>query len=123
MDFTTSGTGGPGLDAAARAQAGRGNNIWGSLTATAGPPHAAEVFHSAGWAVRRSSWTEFEVESAFAELELMPADPVLFSGFVDPDRLTVLLVALKELGMPFTLEFEDNDGREHLYRSVAQPGR
>ncbi|MFD9502770.1 hypothetical protein [Streptomyces sp. NPDC060035] len=121
VDFTSGGTGGPRLDAAALAQSARGSNIWGSLTATADAQRAAEVFHSAGWGVRRSSWTEFEVESVFAELELMPLNPVVFSGFVDPDRIAVLLAALKEMGMPFTVEFEDNDGREHVYRSAAQP--
>ncbi|MER7939309.1 hypothetical protein ACIQ64_02180 [Streptomyces sp. NPDC094473] len=119
MDFTPGGTGGARLDDAALAQAGRGNNLWGSLAGTAGARRAAEVFHAAGWSVRRSSWTEFEVESAFAEFELMPSHPVVFSGFVDPDRITALLAALQEMGMPFTVEFEDDDGREHVYRSAA----
>ncbi|MFJ4837705.1 hypothetical protein [Streptomyces sp. NPDC088746] len=121
MNFTSGGTDGPHLDAAAQAQAVRGNNICGSLTTTAGAQHAAEAFRSIGWAVRRSSWTEFKVESAFAELEVMPLNPVVFSGFVDPDRIAVLLAALKEMGLPFTVEFEDDDGQEHIYRSAAQP--
>ncbi|WP_405662869.1 hypothetical protein OG379_14810 [Streptomyces sp. NBC_01166] len=121
MNFTSGGTDGPRLNAAARAHAERGNNICGSLTATAGAQRAAEAFHAIGWAVRRSSWTEFKVETAFAELELMPLDPVVFSGFVDPARLAVLLAALKEMGLPFTVEFEDDDGQEHVYRSAVGP--
>ncbi|MFE9782250.1 hypothetical protein ACFYPA_29400 [Streptomyces sp. NPDC005775] len=81
----------------------------------------AEMFYSAGWAVRRSSWTEFEVETSFAELELMPFNPVTFSGFVDPDRVAVLLAALKEMGLSFIVEFEDKNGQEHVYRSAARP--
>jgi hypothetical protein len=122
VEFTSGGTGGPRLDATALARADRGNNVWGSLTAAASAQRVAEVFHSAGWSVRRSSWTEFEVENAFAELELLPLDPVAFSGFVDPDRIAVLLAALEETGMPFTVEFEDDDGRGHVYHSAAQPG-
>ncbi|MCX5412861.1 hypothetical protein [Streptomyces sp. NBC_00059] len=123
MDFTSGRTGGPRLDAAALAQVDRGSNVWGSLTAMADAQRAAEMFHSAGWGVRRSSWTEFEVECAFAELELLPVDPVVFSGFVDPDRIAVLLAALKDMGMPFTVEFEDNDGREHVHHSETRPSR
>ncbi|MFE3516186.1 hypothetical protein [Streptomyces sp. NPDC059166] len=52
----------------------------------------------------------------------MPTEPVVLSGFVDPDRVALLLAALTDTGMPFTLEFEDPDGREHFLRSAARPG-
>ncbi|MGW1814480.1 hypothetical protein ACWCQM_13090 [Streptomyces sp. NPDC002125] len=123
MDFTSGGTGGPRLDAAALAQVDRGSNVWGSLTAMGDAQRAAEMFHSAGWGVRRSSWTEFEVECTFAALELLPVDPVVFSGFVDPGRIAGLLAALKDMGMPFTVEFEDDDGREHVHHSETRPSR
>ncbi|MFI2780812.1 hypothetical protein [Streptomyces sp. ALB3] len=84
---------------------------------------AAEAFHSAGWGARLSSWDECEVESAFAQLELMSLDPVLFSGFVDSARISVLLTALEGMGLPFTVEFHDHDGREHLYHSAARASR
>lgn len=93
--------------------------MWGTLTSPVCAQRAAEEFSSAGWSVRRSSWTEFEVECAFAEFELIPADSVLISGFVDPDRVAVLLTALREMSMAFTVEFEDGDGQEHVYRSAA----
>lgn len=79
------------------------------------------MFYSAGWRVRLSSWTEFEVETAFAELALMPFSPVTFSGFVDPDRGAALLAALKEMGLSFIVEFEDNDGQEYVCRSAPRP--
>ncbi|MFF3301682.1 hypothetical protein [Streptomyces sp. NPDC002908] len=119
MDFTSGGAGGPRLDAAALAQAEQGNNLWGTLTYPVGARRAAEEFRAAGWSVRRSSWTDFEVECAFAEFELLPGDSVLISGFVDPDRVAVLLTALREMGLAFTVEFEDGDGQEHVYRSAA----
>ncbi|MFF5897600.1 hypothetical protein ACFY8O_16915 [Streptomyces argenteolus] len=119
MDFTSGTSGGPRLDAAALAQADLGTNMWGSLTSATEAQQVAEEFHAAGWSVRRSSWTTFEITCACAEFELIPSDPVLFSGFVDPDRIAVLLSALRDMGMRFTVEFEDGEGREHVFRGEA----
>lgn len=54
---------------------------------------------------------------------LTPLDPVAFSGFVDPGRIAVLIAALSEMGLPFTIEFEfeDSGGRIHLYRCAGPP--
>ncbi|MER7582263.1 hypothetical protein [Kitasatospora sp. NPDC097691] len=123
MDFTSGGTDGPRLDAAAMAQLDLGNNVWGSLTGTTSAQSAAELFFRAGWRVRRSSWTEFQVENESAELELMPLEPVVFSGFVDPDRITDLLASLNGMGVSFNVEFEDLEGQEHIYRSADQHDR
>ncbi|WP_317448095.1 hypothetical protein [Streptomyces collinus] len=120
MDFTSGGTDGPRLDAAAVAQLELGNNVWGSLTGTASAQSAAELFFRAGWRVRRSSWTEFQVENECAELELTPLEPVVFSGFVDPDRINALLGALRGMGLSFSVEFEDPEGREHTFRSAEE---
>ncbi|MFF4244878.1 hypothetical protein ACFYY2_10440 [Streptomyces sp. NPDC001822] len=122
MDFTSGGTDGPRLDAAALALSDLGHNVLGSLTGTADAHGAAELFVRAGWRVRRSSWTEFQVENECAELELIPCDPVLISGFVDPDRITVLLAALRRMGFTFSVEFEDREGREHIHRSADRSG-
>ncbi|MFF9607266.1 hypothetical protein ACF1GY_34115 [Streptomyces sp. NPDC014684] len=32
----------------------------------------------------------------------------MFSGFVDPDRITNLLAALNRMGLSFTVEFADH---------------
>lgn len=120
MDFTSGGTDGPRLDTAAEAQLDLGNNVRGSLTGTADAQSAAELFFRAGWRVQRSTWTEFQVESEAAELELIPLEPVVFSGFVDPDRITDLLQALNGMGLSFSVEFEDREGRKLVYRS-AEP--
>ncbi|MFJ7906754.1 hypothetical protein [Kitasatospora sp. NPDC096204] len=126
MDFSSAGTDGPRPDAAAAARAAApavapaelADNVWGSLFSAVDAQRAAERFHCAGWRVRRSSWTEFEVESAFAELRLLPLEPVTFSGFVDPDRIDALLAALEAMGLSFGVEFTDADGRDHLHRSA-----
>ncbi|MFG2907402.1 hypothetical protein ACGF13_20340 [Kitasatospora sp. NPDC048286] len=124
MDFSTPGTDGPRPDAAAVARAVAraelADNVWGSLFSAVDAQRAAARFHSAGWRVRRSSRTEFEVESAFAELRLLPLEPVTFSGFVDPDRIDALLAALEAMGLSFDVEFTDADGRDHLQHSANQ---
>ncbi|MFD9126953.1 hypothetical protein [Kitasatospora sp. NPDC059571] len=117
MDFTSDGTDGPRLDAASVAQLGLGNNVWGSLPGTASAQRAAELFFRAGWRVRRSNRTEFQVENECAELELTPLEPVVFSGFVAPDRITDLLAALNGMGLSFSVEFEDREGGEHVFGS------
>ncbi|MFG2267332.1 hypothetical protein [Streptomyces sp. NPDC048720] len=120
MDFTSGGTDGPRLDVAAVAQLDLGNSVFGSVTGTASAQSAAELFFRAGWRVRRSSWIGFQVENECAELELTPLDPVVFSGFVDPDHITDLLAALNAMGLTFTVEFEDRERRQHTWRSADQ---
>ncbi|MFG2696513.1 hypothetical protein [Kitasatospora sp. NPDC048407] len=122
MHFTSGGTGGQRLDDAAMAQLDLGNNVRGFLPGAADTQGAAELFFRAGWRVRRSGWTEFGVEREFAELELTPGEPVLFSGYVDPERVAELLAALGETGLSFRLEFEDREGREHVHHSAGRCG-
>ena len=120
MDFTSGRAVGPRLDNDALAHGDLRNNVWGTLLTATGPRQAAELFRAAGWAVRRSSWTEFEAEHTFAQLEVLPTDPVTFSGFVDPDRVGVLLQALATMGTPYSIEYEDPEGRENVYRSGSE---
>lgn len=123
MDFSTSGTDGPAPDATAAPRVELADNVWGSLLSAVDAQRAAERFQAAGRRVRRSSWTEFEAESAFAELRLLPLEPVTFSGFVDPARIDALLSALEAMGLSFNVEFTDADGNEHLHRSADRPVR
>ncbi|MFD5463081.1 hypothetical protein ACFWIQ_09680 [Kitasatospora sp. NPDC127059] len=116
MQFTSGGTDGPRFD-----QDGYdldlGNNVGGFLHSALSAPDVAQAFYAAGWRVRKSSWTEFEVEHAYAELELFPATPVRFRGVVVPERIDELLSAFTTLGLSYTVELEDQDGGETIYRS------
>ncbi|MFC8723405.1 hypothetical protein [Kitasatospora sp. NPDC057198] len=107
MDFTSGGTDGPRLDAAALERIGLGDNVWGFLPGAADAPGAAEAFFRAGWRVRRSSRDGFQVECACAELTLAPGAPVSFGGFVDPGRVAELTAALERTGLAFDVECED----------------
>ncbi|MEV6105679.1 hypothetical protein AB0M28_13325 [Streptomyces sp. NPDC051940] len=119
MDFTSGGTPGPQLDeqAVAALEVEVGNHVCGSLTSVTDAHLAAEVFYAGGWSVRRSGWDEFEVEHTFAQLEILPLSPVVFSGFVDSARIEDLLAALDSLGLPWTVEHENQDGTEQIFRS------
>lgn len=116
MKFTSGGTEGPRFD-----QNGYGldlgNNVCGFLLSAVSAPDAAHAFYAAGWRVRKSSWTEFEVEHTYAELELFSETPVRFRGVVVPGRIHELLSALSALGLSYTVELEDQDGDETVYRS------
>jgi hypothetical protein len=123
MDFTSGGTDGPRF-AADEYDLGLGNNVGGSLPSVASAERAAHAFHAAGWRVRKSSWTEFEVEHTFAELELFPATPVRFRGVVVPERIDDLLSALAALGFSYLVELDDEDDEliVHRYESpTLQP--
>ncbi|MGW0803646.1 hypothetical protein [Nonomuraea sp. NPDC002799] len=109
MQFTSGGTEGPRLDTAAAELLHLGDNVYGSLPSVSSARQAAEAFHQAGWRVRRSSETEYEVEHTFAELNLSPLEPVTFAGFVDPGRIDALHAALSALGLPYEVEFEAPD--------------
>lgn len=93
-----------------------GNNVSGSLPSATSTHAVARAFGSSGWRIRKSSWTEYEVEHTFAELQLLPLEPVTFRGFVDPDRIEMLLDYLTTMGMSYLIELERPDGTERSYR-------
>nr|BFD95951.1 hypothetical protein KitaXyl93_73110 [Kitasatospora sp. Xyl93] len=116
MQFTSGGTHGPRFDEAGY-DLGLGNNVYGFLPSAASALDVAQAFHAAGWRVRMSSWTDFEVEHTYAELELFPERPVRFGGVVVPERIDDLLSAFAALGLSFTVELYDQDDNETIYRS------
>ncbi|MFB7617335.1 hypothetical protein [Kitasatospora sp. NPDC056181] len=116
MDFTSGGTVGPRFDQAGY-DLGLGNNVYGFLPSAAGAPDVARAFRGAGWRVRRSGWTEYEVEHTYAQLELRPDTPLRFGGAVVPGRIGDLLSAFSALGLAHVVELYDEDGGETVYRS------
>ncbi|MFI6288051.1 hypothetical protein ACIBCM_25450 [Streptomyces sp. NPDC051018] len=72
----------------------------------------AECFAGAGWKSRRSSWTAYEVETAWCEAELDPVDEagILLNGVIEPDKLDVLATLLSGFGLSFGLELYDENG-------------
>jgi hypothetical protein len=69
--------------------------------------YVAEAFYAAGWRVRKSGWTEFEVGHTYAEIELRASMPVQFRGIIVPARIEDLLAVFAELGLAFNVELGD----------------
>jgi hypothetical protein len=87
-----------------------GNNVYGFLPDGGTPEAAARRFAAAGWEIRKSSWTEYEVATGWCELELFDHDGLTFAGAVRPDRVDDLAAVLRDLGFAFTLELYDDHG-------------
>ena len=56
------------------------NNMYGVIKGTVSKKKIATIFHELGWSVRKSSWTDFEIESQWAELTIEGDKEVLFIG-------------------------------------------
>lgn len=108
MRFTSGGTDGPRFDVEAYGL--DGNNVYGALLSARSASAAAEAFYGAGWRVRKSTSTDFEVEHTYAELELAAGDSVRFSGSVLPWRINDLLYAFGAIRLEYQLELYDQDG-------------
>ncbi|HWG26318.1 hypothetical protein [Actinospica sp.] len=126
MPFTSGGTDGPCFDADANGldpHLDLSDNVRGSLPSADSAQHVAEAFHAAGWRVRKSSWTEFEVENTYAQLELRPSRPVHFRGVIVPQRIDDLLAVFAALGLTFIVELDDWNGSDTAtYRSEGTSG-
>jgi len=83
-----------------------------SLWTTRSPRHVAKLFASPTWQVRKSSWTDYEIESPFAELEIMAWSPILLNGFVADAGPSVdrILVTLQSAGIAYDGECYESDG-------------
>jgi hypothetical protein len=120
MRFTSGGTDGPRFvpDGPRFVPDGDMSNVYGLLPSARSARDVAESFYGAGWRVRMSSETEFEVENTYAELDLYPQDPVLFSGIVVPERIETFLSALTALGLRYEVElYGTDDAPPTIYRS------
>lgn len=115
MEITSGGTGGPALDLL---WAEIGNNVCGVLRGGADPEDVAHLFVGIDWRARQASWTAYEVENTWAQLEIdRDSEGVtLMSGVMDPERFEHLAGVLEELGLRYSLELmsEDNQLMRHL---------
>ncbi|XVU21986.1 hypothetical protein ACQPZJ_32580 [Actinoplanes sp. CA-054009] len=108
MEITSGGTAGPRLSDEV---AVLDDNVYGTLSGAPSARSMAELFVAAGWRVRASSWTGFEVEREWARVELRPQDDaVMVSGVVDPDRLAELGNAFAGLGLGYSIELWNPEG-------------
>lgn len=102
VEITSGGTPGPRLDEAFH---GLDNNVHGRVFDIS-LDDLALLFARTGWRVRRSSWTDYEVEREWVELELEldSTGCVLFAGVIDPARVGDLAAAFAEFGLECAIE-------------------
>jgi hypothetical protein len=83
--------------------------IFGGL----GRRRVAQLYQRLGWEVRKSGWTEYEMRSSVAELEVQAESPVLLHGLVwgDLDTVESVLAPLREARAVFEGECYDGSGK------------
>ncbi|NGO79184.1 hypothetical protein G6045_26545 [Streptomyces sp. YC504] len=91
---------------------GVSNNIAGVVQDCPDGSAVAAAFVRAGWSSRSSSWSGYEVETGWAQIELDPVEgrEVLLNGVVAPQRLDDLASVLRRLSHGFVLELYDDSG-------------
>lgn len=88
-------------------------------------PRIVGAFRRDGWKVSNASWTEYEIETDYAELMLLPAEVTLIDGGVKDAGESVdhVLHVLSSAG--FDYEYEVFENRDNLVRAGCSwsPGR
>jgi hypothetical protein len=112
MEISSGGTPGPRL---AGELAALGNNVYGEVPGSGSTRALAEMFVGVGWRVRASSWTDYEVESEWACIELQQLkNEVILSGVVEPSRLDDLAAVFAGLDLRLAVELWNADGTEMI---------
>ena len=116
MEFTSGGTNGSKLDEERYNIPGE-NNMYGVILGTNSKIEIATKFHEIGWSVRKSSWTDFEIESEWAELHIEGENEILFNGMLDESKFEELQNLLEKFGLKYSLELYD--GEQELKRAIS----
>jgi hypothetical protein len=84
------------------------NNVHGNVHGSPKPADLAQLFAEAGWRVRRSSWTDYEVEHTWVSIEFVEdsGGSVLFAGVIDPAKAAQLSRIFDDLGLASSVELE-----------------
>ena len=82
------------------------NNVDGQVRGSRDPADIAQLLARAGWRVRRSSWTDYEVEHTWAQIRFFRASDgtTSFAGVVDPGQPALLSTTFAGLGLDCVVE-------------------
>src|SRR5688572_2938793 len=81
------------------------NNLYGTISGIESKKALADMFGANGWAIRKSSWTDFEVRTDWAEITIESEDNnPLINGVIDPIMFDTLRQFLDSLSIGYSLE-------------------
>jgi len=70
----------------------------------------ADKFKSKKWAIRKSSWVDFEVSCEWCEIEICGENEIILNGIIKEEKFDTMSNILKEFQLEFTLELYGSDG-------------
>jgi hypothetical protein len=99
-------------------------NFYSSVRTDLRPEAIARLFAPPVWSVRKSSWTDFEVVSDFAEVVIESSKPVLVHGPVADVTVNSMRVVepLAAAGLSGTFECYDESGALIVQEAFGESG-
>ncbi|MDX5348715.1 MAG: hypothetical protein LPK19_15880, partial [Hymenobacteraceae bacterium] len=94
------------------------NNLYGIIRAPESILEFTDRLKNRGWNCRKSSWTEVEVTSPWAELEIIrDGKEIIVHGAIDSDYFESLNSLINEIGYQYKLEIY-NEQKELIKTST-----
>lgn len=88
------------------------HSIYMTLATSLSCAQVVKLFVAKGWSWRMCSWTEYEIESDYAELIIVPELPILVSGGIarGAESITKIMQILTDAGIEAEYEaFDEHD--------------
>ncbi|GAA0189042.1 hypothetical protein GCM10009122_48630 [Fulvivirga kasyanovii] len=82
-------------------------NMYGTIEGINSKLELVSKFHQLGWSVRKSSWTDYEVENEWTELCIQGENEILLSGILDEQKFEELGDLLNSFGVKYNFELVD----------------
>jgi hypothetical protein len=87
------------------------NNLYGTIYTVESKRILSELFVVSGWSCRKSTWTDFEVKSDWAEIIIENEDKSpLVNGAIDPAMFDNFRFLLEFHKIKYSLELYDEQG-------------
>jgi hypothetical protein len=85
------------------------NNLYGTISGIESKKALADIFEANGWTIRKSTWTDFEVSTVWAEITIEGEDKTtLINGVIDPKMFDDFRQFLDSLRIGYSIELYDD---------------
>ncbi len=88
------------------------SNVYGLLSTRRSKDWITSCFKKAGWSMRKCTWTDYEIDSDYAELIIEGDETILMHGAIadfDSNASSVVAI-LEENGIGYSIEHYDQAG-------------